>query len=63
MRGRISELDNKNGRRISSNDAMLKLAFEFFSDLFSTFEMGPDEHVFELVEKRVTKNMNDNLLT
>ncbi|KAK8286920.1 hypothetical protein V6Z12_D07G023200 [Gossypium hirsutum] len=62
LRGRISELDNGNGRRISSTEEILKLAADYFSNLFSAFEMGSDEHVFELVEKIVTESMNDFLI-
>ncbi|KAH1084030.1 hypothetical protein J1N35_023791 [Gossypium stocksii] len=62
IRGRITELEDGDGRRMSSNEEMLKLAAKFFSELFSASEMGLDEHVFELVEKRVTDDMNDSLI-
>ncbi|KAK5846146.1 hypothetical protein PVK06_002417 [Gossypium arboreum] len=43
-------------------EEMLKLASDFFGNLFSTSDMGSDESVFGLVEKRVTADMNDFLL-
>ncbi|KAK5833850.1 hypothetical protein PVK06_017713 [Gossypium arboreum] len=41
---------------------MFKIASDFFGKLFSTSDLGSDEHVFGLVEKRVNDNMNDFLL-
>ncbi|KAA3461385.1 reverse transcriptase [Gossypium australe] len=41
---------------------MLKLASAFFGNLFSALDMGLDEHVLGLVEKRVTADMNDFLI-
>ncbi|KAK5839304.1 hypothetical protein PVK06_008080 [Gossypium arboreum] len=51
FRGRIVELDDGNGRRISSTEELLHLAFE----------IGFDEHVLGLVENRVSGSMNDSL--
>ncbi|KAH1032597.1 hypothetical protein J1N35_044771 [Gossypium stocksii] len=41
---------------------MLKFATDFFGNLFLAFEVGTDERLFGLVEKRVTATMNENLL-
>ncbi|KAH1046178.1 hypothetical protein J1N35_036962 [Gossypium stocksii] len=62
FRRQILELNDRNGRRTSSNKEILKLASDYFSNLFSASEMGSDEHVFGLVEKRVTESMNDIIL-
>ncbi|XP_017648057.2 uncharacterized protein LOC108488279 [Gossypium arboreum] len=61
-RGRINELEGMNGTRTHTIEEMLKLAFDFFEDLFSASKMGSDERVFGLVEKRITDDMNDSLL-
>lgn len=63
FRGRISELEDENGGSFSSTNDSLRLASEYFMNLFSTSDIGSDEHVFSLVEKRVTDNMNEALLT
>ncbi|KAH1120937.1 hypothetical protein J1N35_004097 [Gossypium stocksii] len=62
VRGRISELYDKNGRRISSTDEILRHAIDYFFHLFSASEAESDEHVFGLVEKKITDSMNDSLL-
>lgn len=54
-------MENGNGRRTSSTE-LLNLASDYFKNLFSASEVGSDEHVFGLVEKRVTESMNDTLL-
>lgn len=41
---------------------MLTLASMFFGDIFLVSEMGLDERVFSLMEKRVTNDMNAYLL-
>ncbi|KAK5802172.1 hypothetical protein PVK06_029755 [Gossypium arboreum] len=56
------ELENGNGRRTSSTEELLNLASDYFKNLFSASEVGSDEHVFGLVEKRVTESMNDTFL-
>ncbi|KAK5793159.1 hypothetical protein PVK06_034297 [Gossypium arboreum] len=62
FRGRISEFEYENGRKLSSTKEMLRLASDYFSNLFSASNMGSNEHLFGLVEKRVTDSMNDALL-
>ncbi|KAK8271617.1 hypothetical protein V6Z12_D11G273400 [Gossypium hirsutum] len=62
FRGRISELEDENGGRTTSTEEFIKIALEFFGKLFSASDMGSDEHLFALVDKRVTASMNDNLL-
>ncbi|KAK5775804.1 hypothetical protein PVK06_043746 [Gossypium arboreum] len=58
----IKELERENGERISTNEDMLKFASDFFGKLFSASDLGSDEHVFGLVEKRVNDDMNNFLL-
>ncbi|KAA3484076.1 reverse transcriptase [Gossypium australe] len=60
--GRISELVDDNGVRHSEPTEMLKVTSDYFVDLFTTSEMGLDEHLLSLVEKKMTDNMNDYLL-
>lgn len=59
---RIAELDDGNRRRFSSTEDLLCLASDYFKDLYSASEIGSDEHVFGLVENRVSGRMNDSLL-
>ncbi|KAH1074000.1 hypothetical protein J1N35_026328 [Gossypium stocksii] len=61
-RSRITGLEGENGRWFSTTEEMLQLALDYFGNLFSTSKMGTDERFFKLVEKRITKSMNDNLL-
>ncbi|KAK5839247.1 hypothetical protein PVK06_008022 [Gossypium arboreum] len=62
LRGKIKELEGANGEKIYTNEDMLKVASDFFVQLFSASESGVDERVFGLVEKRVTDDMNASLL-
>ncbi|KAG8480478.1 hypothetical protein CXB51_024631 [Gossypium anomalum] len=61
-RSRIHELEGTNGTRVHTTKKMLKLASDFFKDLFSASEMGADERVFRMVEKQITDDMNEILL-
>lgn len=62
LRGRISALENENGRRVYSTSEFIKIASDYFGKLFFASEMGSDEHLFGLVEKRVSDSMNARLL-
>ncbi|KAA3468935.1 reverse transcriptase [Gossypium australe] len=61
-RNKISELFDNNGIRHTDSVAMLKVASDYFGDLFTASEEGPDEHLFNLVVKKVSNAMNDSLL-
>ncbi|KAA3489992.1 reverse transcriptase [Gossypium australe] len=62
FRGRIIALEDENGRKYSSTEDILRLASDYFINLFSASSMGSDEHLFGLVEKKVTESMNAALL-
>ncbi|KAA3479975.1 reverse transcriptase [Gossypium australe] len=62
FRGRIFVLEDENGRQLSSTDDFLRLASDYFINLFTASSMGSDEHLFGLVEKKVTESMNANLI-
>ncbi|KAH1037978.1 hypothetical protein J1N35_039721 [Gossypium stocksii] len=62
LRAQINGLERMNGTRIHTTDEMLKLASNFFEDLFSASDMGLDKRVFGLVEKQITDDINDFLL-
>ncbi|XP_040935318.1 uncharacterized protein [Gossypium hirsutum] len=62
FRGRITKLEDENGRKLSSTEEILRLASDYFVNLFSASSMGSDEHLFGLVEKKVTESMNAALL-
>lgn len=62
VHGRIKELEVANGESISTTEKMLNLASKFFGDLFSASEIGFDDRLFGLVEKRVTTEMNALLI-
>ncbi|KAA3461612.1 reverse transcriptase [Gossypium australe] len=60
-RNRIVALEDDFGNRFSTNEDMVKVATDYFAMLFSASEVGYDEHIFYLVEKRVTNSMNGSL--
>ncbi|KAK8272271.1 hypothetical protein V6Z12_D11G319000 [Gossypium hirsutum] len=62
LRGRISALEDENGRRASSTLEFIKIASDYFGKLFTALEMGSNEHLFGLVETRVTDSTNASLL-
>ncbi|KAA3486163.1 reverse transcriptase [Gossypium australe] len=61
-RNKIPELVDDHGIRRSEVAEMITVATDFFKDLFTASEMGSDDHLFSLVEKKVTASMNDYLL-
>ncbi|KAA3477692.1 reverse transcriptase [Gossypium australe] len=61
-RNKLPELVDANGIRRSEPAEMIKVASDFFEDLFTASEMGRDDYLFSLVEKKVTDGMNDYLL-
>ncbi|KAA3478601.1 reverse transcriptase [Gossypium australe] len=61
-RNKIPELVDAHGIKRSEPAEMIKVATDFFEDLFTASEMGSDDHLFSLVEKKVTASMNDYLL-
>ncbi|KAA3475036.1 reverse transcriptase [Gossypium australe] len=60
--GKISELIDANGIRHSAPKEMVKMASDYFEDLFTASEIGVDEHIFSLVDSKVTGCMNESLL-
>ncbi|KAA3485540.1 reverse transcriptase [Gossypium australe] len=62
VRGRITELKDECGIRCSENEEMIKIGSDYFEKIFSASEAGLDEHLFGLVEKRVTASMNVSLI-
>ncbi|KAA3465168.1 reverse transcriptase [Gossypium australe] len=61
IRNRITALEDDIGNRFSANEDMIKIAQDYFEKLFSASEERADEHIFGLVEKRVTASMNESL--
>ncbi|KAA3466241.1 putative Transposon TX1 [Gossypium australe] len=62
VRGRIAKLEDECGNMFSVKEEMIKVASGYFEKLFSASEAGLDEHLFGLVEKRVTASMNESLI-
>ncbi|MBA0548825.1 hypothetical protein Golob_019897, partial [Gossypium lobatum] len=60
--GRIMELQDKNVGRANSSEEFVQIASNYFGNLFSASDIGLDEHLFGLVEKKVIDSMNDVLL-
>ncbi|XP_040960314.1 uncharacterized protein [Gossypium hirsutum] len=58
----ISELEDGAGRRTNSTEELLQIASDYFGKLFTASEPGSDEHLFSLVEEKVTCSMNERLL-
>ncbi|KAK5774272.1 hypothetical protein PVK06_042127 [Gossypium arboreum] len=61
-RRRISELEDENGGQVTSSEEIINVASEYFKKLFSASNVGLDERLFSLVEKKGTDSMNDMLL-
>ncbi|XP_052477251.1 uncharacterized protein LOC128032614 [Gossypium raimondii] len=59
---RISELEDGAGKNTNSTEEFLQVASDYFGKLFSASESGSDEHLFSLVEEKVTSSMNERLL-
>ncbi|XP_016706908.2 uncharacterized protein [Gossypium hirsutum] len=62
FRCKIFELEDGAGRSTNSTEEFLQIASDYFGKLFSASESGSDEHLFCLVEKKVTSSMNERLL-
>ncbi|KAA3477768.1 reverse transcriptase [Gossypium australe] len=62
FRGRMTELQNENSERYTSSKEILKLASDYFEKLFTALDISSDEHLFGLVNKRVSDCMNEYLL-
>ncbi|XP_016683863.1 uncharacterized protein [Gossypium hirsutum] len=56
------QLEDAAGRRTTSSKEFLQIATDYFGKLFSASEGGSDEHLFGLVERKVTDRMNERLL-
>ncbi|KAA3477360.1 reverse transcriptase [Gossypium australe] len=61
-RGQITRLEGEDKSWFSTTEEILQLALNYFGNLFSASEIGADERLFGLVEKRITTSMNDELL-
>ncbi|KAA3472112.1 reverse transcriptase [Gossypium australe] len=61
-RNRIVGLESAEGRWISQPDAMLKEAVTFFGELYTASDLSGEHRLLDLVEKRVTPDMNGELL-
>ncbi|KAH1039746.1 hypothetical protein J1N35_041489 [Gossypium stocksii] len=48
--------------QVSKAEKKLHVALKHFENLYTTFETGDDERLFRLVEKQITRSMNDELL-
>ncbi|KAA3465754.1 reverse transcriptase [Gossypium australe] len=53
---------NENGERYTTTEDILKIASDYFEKLFTASEMSSYEHLFGLVNKRVSDRMNEYLL-
>ncbi|KAA3461511.1 reverse transcriptase [Gossypium australe] len=62
FRNRISELVDADGVRHTETEEMIKVAADYFEDLFTASEIGMDEHLFSMVKSKVTDSMNESLL-
>ncbi|KAH1122865.1 hypothetical protein J1N35_006025 [Gossypium stocksii] len=55
-------IEDESGGRTTSTEEIIKIASGYFEKLFSASDMGVDEHLFSLMEKKVTVSLNDILL-
>ncbi|KAH1107204.1 hypothetical protein J1N35_010972 [Gossypium stocksii] len=62
FRNRISRLHDDSGQWVSESKDIIHVALKQFSDLFTVLNLGGDDRILGLVEKRITTTMNKNLL-
>ncbi|KAA3472179.1 reverse transcriptase [Gossypium australe] len=62
FRGRISELEDEFGNHTTESVNMLKIASTYFDKLFSASAEESEEHLFDLVKRKITASMNEALL-
>ncbi|KAA3467448.1 reverse transcriptase [Gossypium australe] len=62
FRGRVLTLEDENGTLLTSTEDILKLASDYFGNLFTAIDMGPDDHLFGLMEEKINERMNANLM-
>ncbi|KAA3474875.1 reverse transcriptase [Gossypium australe] len=62
FRGRILAMEDENGRQLSSTEDILRIASDYFGNLFTASDMGLDDHLFGPVEEKVNESMNDKLI-
>ncbi|KAH1075146.1 hypothetical protein J1N35_027474 [Gossypium stocksii] len=58
----IVGLEDKNVQWVSLTNEMLKIVSKFLGDLYTASDCGGDDRLLSLVEQRITKSMNDELL-
>ncbi|PPS10808.1 hypothetical protein GOBAR_AA09834 [Gossypium barbadense] len=58
----ILRLEREDGSRVSTNEEMLQLASRYFENLFTASSSGDDVRLLGLVDKRISNDMNEELL-
>lgn len=61
-RNRIHGMEDGLGQWITGTEEMSGIAVRYFANLFTASEGGGDDRVLGLVEKQITRSMNDKLL-
>ncbi|KAK5775038.1 hypothetical protein PVK06_042905 [Gossypium arboreum] len=61
-RNRILGLEREDGSRVSTNEEMLQLVSRYFENLFTASSSGDDVRLLGLVDKRISNDMNEELL-
>lgn len=59
---RILGLEDESGQWVSVPEELLKVAVKYFGDLFTSSASGANDRVLDLVENRISDEMNENLL-
>ncbi|KAK5792926.1 hypothetical protein PVK06_034057 [Gossypium arboreum] len=61
-RNQILGLEDESGKWVSDPEELLRVAVKYFGDLFTTSASGANDRVLDLVENRISDEMNENLL-
>lgn len=61
-RNRIHGLEDDSGQWVTGTEKMLRIAMKYFENLFTASDVEGDDRVLGLVEKQISRNMNDKLL-
>ncbi|XP_012448836.1 uncharacterized protein LOC105772032 [Gossypium raimondii] len=61
-RNRMLGLEDDSSQWVTGTKDMMRVAVKYFENLFTASDLGGDDRVIGLVEKRISRNMNEKLL-
>lgn len=58
----ILRLEDESGQLITDTEEMMRIAVIYFGDLFTASDLGGDDRVLGLVEKKISMSMNKKFI-